>query len=276
MKDNKRMNNNQGCNKPRNNNTRNVTFVEHISSGIRRNSTIPQAIEGELRIVNGDVEGAVAVYCSNASYRDQTETRELKLLKAESEAKDISKEAIAESETSKEAVVVPETTQQNEIEKAKSELAKLRAEYEDVPFSKKPENYYSRVAQLSRSINDAEAEDLLVRILTGLQLTKAFKSMMYNIRKNVTFIDEVPAESCRLDYTLIREFGVKGDDASTIYSSLHDCLGFDIFTIKAVNDAVYIVCGNVDGVVETFCSTSSAETSMQFITRMMTANSPRA
>lgn len=262
MKD-KRMNNNQG----RNNNTR--TFVEDLGSIIRRNSTIPQAIEGELRIVNGDVEGSIAVYCSNAAYRD-------KLFKAESEAKDISKEAIAESETSKEAVVVPETTQQNEIEKAKSELAKLRAEYEDVPFSKKPENYYSRVAQLSRSINDAEAEDLLVRILTGLQLTKAFKSMMYNIRKNVTFIDEVPAESRRLDYTLIREFGVKGDDASTIYSLIHDCLGFDIFTIKAVNDAVYIVCGNVDGVVETFCSTSSAETSMQFITRMMTANSPRA
>ena len=275
MKDNKRMNN-QG----HNNNHRNVTvtFVEDLGSIIRRNSTIPQAVSGELRITNGDVEGAAAVYCSNAAYRNMLETRdeELKLLKeAESEAKDISKEAIAESETSKEAGVVPETTQQNEIEKAKSELAKLR-EYEDVPFSKKPENYYSRVAQLSRSINDAEAEDLLVRILTGLQLTKAFKSMMYNIRKNVTFIDEVPAESRRLDYTLIREFGVKGDDASTIYSSLHDCLAFDLFIIKAVNDAVYIVCGNVDGVVETFCSTSSAETSMQFITRMMTANSPRA
>lgn len=272
MKDNNKRMNNQG----RNNNHR-VTFVEDLGSIIRRNSTIPQAISGTFNITIGDVEAAVAVYCSNAAYRNQTETRdELKLLKAESEAKDISKEAIAESETSKEAVVVPETTQQNEIEKAKSELAKLRAEYEDAPFSKKPENYYSRVAQLSRLINDAEAEDLLVRILTGLQLTKAFKSMMYNIRKNVTFIDEVPAESRRLDYTLIREFGVKEDDASTIYRLIHDCLGFDIFTIKAVNDAVYIVCGNVDGVVETFCSTSSAETSMQFITRMMTANSPRA
>ena len=59
MKDNKRMNNNQG----RNNNHRNVTtFVEDLGGIIRRNSTIPQAISGELRITNGDVEGAVGKY----------------------------------------------------------------------------------------------------------------------------------------------------------------------------------------------------------------------
>lgn len=268
MKTNNKMNN-QG----RNNNHRNVTFVEDLGSIIRRNSTIPQSISGELRITNGDVEGAVAVYCSNAAYRNQTETRdELKLLKAESEAKDISKEAIAESETSKEAVVVPETTQQNEIEKAKSELAKLRAEYEDAPFSKKPENYYSHVAQLSRSINDAEAEDLLVNILTGLQLIKAFESFIYSIRKNVTIINERDAEEVRLDYALMR-FGISEAKAAEVFSRIHDCLGFDVFTIKAKNNHVYITCGNVDGVLETFCSTSK-ETSMQFITRMMEANKP--
>lgn len=66
MKDN---NNKKMNNQGRNNNHRNVTFVEHISDVIRRNSTIPQAVSGELRIVNGDVEGGIAVYCSNAVYR---------------------------------------------------------------------------------------------------------------------------------------------------------------------------------------------------------------
>ena len=66
MKDN---NNKKMNNQGRNNNHRDVTFVEHISDVIRRNSTIPQAVSGELRIVNGDVEGGIAVYCSNAVYR---------------------------------------------------------------------------------------------------------------------------------------------------------------------------------------------------------------
>lgn len=112
MKDNnnKRMNN-QG----RNNNHRNVTFADMLSDVIRRNSTIPQAVSGELRIVNGDVEGGIAVYCSNAAYRDKL----LKEAEPETSKAIGTKEAVA---TKSNEATQQEVHCQNETEKLNQEL----------------------------------------------------------------------------------------------------------------------------------------------------------
>ena len=134
------------------------------------------------------------------------------------------------------------------------------------------DNYYNKVCELSRTIADAKDEDILVNVLVGCQLTRKFNSLNYSIRSDFSFIDE-RAVSKRLDF-ILTSFGIDTQLAQDVYNRIHDCLGFDVFTIKAKNNNVYIICGNVDGVVETFCSATASETSMQFITRMMEANKP--
>ena len=158
---------------------------------------------------------------------------------------------------------------------AKQELENLKEKHAESSFSEKlADDYYNKSSRLKTKISNAEDEDLLVNILTGLQLTRKFNSLNYSIRSDFSFIDE-RAVSKRLDF-ILTSFGIDTQLAQDVYNRIHDCLGFDIFTIKAKNNNVYIICGNVDGVVETFCSATASETSMQFITRMMTANSPRA
>lgn len=237
----KTMNNNQ------NHNSRPTTFVEELGSVIRRNSTIPQFIGGDFAIVNGDVEARAIVSCSNAAYRNKQQP-----------TIDNSQAPVQHDD----AIIT-----------AKQELENLKEKHAESSFSEKlADDYYNKLSHLKTTISDAEDEDLLVNILTGLQLIKAFESFIYSIRKNVTVINERDAEEVRLDYALMR-FGISEAKAAEVFSRIHDCLGFDVFTIKATNSHVYITCGNVDGVLETFCSTSK-ETSMQFITRMMEANKP--
>lgn len=244
MKDNNKRMDNQG----RNNNHRNVTFVEELGSIVRRNSTIPQAVSGKLSIINGDVEAVVTVNCSNAIYRNKQQPT-----------------AIDNS--------VQAPVQHDAIITAKQELENLKEKHAESSFSEKlADDYYNKSYRLKTKISNAEDEDLLVNILTGLQLIKAFESFIYSIRKNVTIINERDVEEVRLDYALMR-FGIAEEKAAEVFSRIHDCLGFDVFTIKAKDNHVYITCGNVDGTIETFCSTSK-ETSMQFITRMMEANKP--
>lgn len=236
----KTMNNNQ------NYNSRPTTFVEELGSIIRRNSTVPQFIGGDFAIVNGDVEARAIVSCSNAAYRKQQPTI------------DNSQAPVQHDD----AIIT-----------AKQELENLQEKHAESSFSEKlADDYYNKSSSLKTTISNAEDEDLLVNILTGLQLIKAFESFIYSIRKNVTIINERDAEEVRLDYALMR-FGISEAKAAEVFSRIHDCLGFDVFTIKATNNHVYITCGNVDGTIETFCSTSK-EKSMQFITRMMEANKP--
>lgn len=238
----KTMNNNQ------NYNSRPTTFVEELGSVIRRNSTVPQFIGGDFAIVNGDVEARAIISCSNAAYRNKQQPT-----------------AIDNS--------VQAPVQHDAIITAKQELENLQEKHAESSFSEKlADDYYNKSSSLKTTISNAEDEDLLVNILTGLQLIKAFESFIYSIRKNVTIINERGAEEVRLDYALMR-FGISEAKAAEVFSRIHDCLGFDVFTIKAIHNHVYITCGNVDGTIETFCSTSK-ETSMQFITRMMEANKP--
>lgn len=246
MKDNKRMNNNQG----RNNNHRNVTFVEDLGGIIRRNSTIPQAVSGELRITNGDVEAAVAVYCSNAAYRNMLETRdeELKLLKE------------AESE---EAVVVKPAEETQQDEKAKAAVA-LKEKLED--------NYYNK--KLSLEVEIDEVEDVLVDTLIGLQLLKKFKEFTYSVREYVISINgSLYRESI---YTALTKMYVADEIAVGIKSMISDCVGLDVFTIKASGGAVRIIAGNLDGVIMRYDSREASTTSHKFIHDVLEANSPRA
>lgn len=257
MKDNKRMNN-QG----HNNNHRNVTFVEDLGSIIRRNSTIPQAVSGELRITNGDVEGAVAVYCSNAAYRNMLETRdeELKLLK--------------EAESEDAVVVKPaEETQQDEKAKAAVALKELEAKHASTSFKEKLEdNYYNK--KLSLEVETDEVEDVLVDTLIGLQLLKKFKEFTYSVREYVISINgSLYRESI---YTALTKMYVADEIAVGIKSMISDCVGLDVFTIKASGGAVRIIAGNLDGVIMRYDSREANNTSLKFIHDVLEANSPRA
>lgn len=260
MKDNKRMNNNQG----HNNNHRNVTvtFVEDLGSIIRRNSTIPQAVSGELRITNGDVEGAAAVYCSNAAYRNMLETRdeELKLLKE------------AESE---EAVVVKpaEETQQDEKAKAAVALKELEAKHASTSFKEKLEdNYYNK--KLSLEVETDEVEDVLVNTLIGLQLLKKFKEFTYSVREYVISINgSLYRESI---YTALTKMHVSEAVAADIERMISDCACLDVCTIKASAGAVRIIAGNLDGNIMRYDSREASFTSHKFIHDVLEANNPRA
>ena len=249
------MNNNQ------NHNSRPTTFVEELGSVIRRNSTVPQFIGGDFAIVNGDVEARAIVSCSNAAYRN----------KQQPTAIDNSVQAPVQPTAIDNSVQAP--VQHDAIITAKQELENLQEKHAESSFSEKlADDYYNKSSRLKTTISDAEDEDLLVNILTGLQLTRKFKELNYSIRSDFSFIDE-RAVSKRLDF-ILTSFGIDTQLAQDVYNRIHDCLGFDVFTIKAKDNKVYIICGNVDGIVETFCSANASETSMQFITRMMEANKP--
>lgn len=242
MKD--KMNNNKG----RNNNHRNVTtFVEDLGSIIRRGSTTPQAISGELRITNGDVEGTVAVCCSNAAYRNQTEARdELKLLKAESEV-----------------VVKPaEETQQDE--KAKAAVAELASS----SFKEKLEdNYYNKKLSLEAKVD--KGEDMLADILIGLQLLKKFNTFTYSVRECVAIDGSLYRESI---YVSLTKMHVNEKIADNIESMLSDCRCLDVFTIKASAGAVRIIAGNLDGTIMRYDSREASFTSNRFISKVLEAN----
>ena len=253
MKD--KMNNNKG----RNNNHRNVTtFVEDLGGIIRRNSTIPQAISGELRITNGDVEGAVAVYCSNAAYRSlETETRdELKLLK-EAESEVVAKPA--------------EETQQDE--KATVALNELEAKYASSSFKEKLEgNFYNK--KLSLEAKADKGEDMLADILIGLQLLRKFKAFTYSVRECAVAIDgSLYRESI---YVLLTKMHVNEKIADDIDSMISDCRCLDVFTIKAYEKRVRIIAGNLDGTIMRYDSSEASTTTSKFIHDVLEANSPRA
>ena len=259
MKDNNKRMNNQG----RNNNHRNVTFVEHISDVIRRNSTIPQAVSGELRITNGDVEGIVTVNCGNAAYRNlETETRdkELKLLKE------------AESE---EAVVVKpaKETQQDEKAKAAVALKELEAKYASSSFKEKLEgDFYNK--KLSLEAKADKVEDILVDALIGLQLLKKFKEFTYSVRECVISIDgSLYREPI---YMVITKMHVADEIAIGIKNMISDCRCLDVFTIKASEGGVRIIAGNLDGTIMRYDSREASTTSHKFIHDVLEANSPRA
>lgn len=281
MKDNNKRMNNQGRNNNTHNN-RNVTFVEELGSIVRRNSTVPQAVSGEIHITNGDVEGGIAVYCSNAAYRDkllkeaEPETSKaigIKEAVATKSATQQDEKVQAKTALKEQDVHSTDTEQQGKVAEAENELKSLEKKHEATSYTEKvADNYYNKVCELSRTIADAKDEDILVNVLVGCQLTRKFNSLNYSIRSDFSFIDE-RAVSKRLDF-ILTSFGIDTQLAQDVYNRIHDCLGFDVFTIKAKNNNVYIICGNVDGVVETFCSATASETSMQFITRMMEANKP--
>ena len=250
----KTMNNNQNCN------SRPTTFVEELGSVIRRNSTVQQFIGGDFAIVNGDVEARVIVSCSNAAYRNKQQP-----------TIDNSVQAPVQPTAIDNSVQAP--VQHDAIITAKQELENLQEKHAESSFSEKlADDYYNKSSRLKTTISDAEDEDLLVNILTGLQLTRKFKELNYSIRSDFSFIDKRTV-SKRLDF-ILTSFGIDTQLAKNVYNCIHDCLSFDVFTIKAKNNNVYIICGNADGVVETFCSATASETSMQFITRMMEANKP--
>lgn len=174
--------------------------------------------------------------------------------------------------TEKQEVHSTDAEQQGKVAEAcLNELKSLEEKHKTSSYAKKvADNYYNKVCKLSRTIADAKDEDILVNVLVGCQLTRKFNSLNYSIRSDFSFIDE-RAVSKRLDF-ILTSFGIDTQLAQDVYNRIHDCLGFDVFTIKAKNNNVYIICGNVDGIVETFCSATASETSMQFITRMMEAN----
>ena len=251
MKDNNNTTNNTR-NNPRNNNTSNVTFVEHISNGIRRNSTIPQAIEGELRIVNGDVEGSIAVYCSNAAYRD-------KLFKE------------AELETSKAIGTKEVATKSNEATVA---LNELEAKYASSSFKEKLEgDFYNK--KLSLEAKADKGEDMLADTLVGLQLLKKFKAFTYSVREYVVTIDggSLHRESI---YALLTKMHVSEAVAADIEHMISDCVCLDVCTIKAYEKRVRIIAGNLDGVIMRYDSSEASTTTSKFIHDVLEANSPRA
>lgn len=173
--------------------------------------------------------------------------------------------------TEKQEVHSTDAEQQGKVAEAENELKSLEEKHETSSYAEKvADNYYNKVCKLSRTIADAKDEDILVNVLVGCQLTRKFNSLNYSIRSDFSFIDE-RAVSKRLDF-ILTSFGIDTRLAQDVYSRIHDCLGFDVFTIKAKDNNVYIICGNVDGIVETFCSATASETSMQFITRMMEIN----
>ena len=253
MKD--KMNNNKG----RNNNHRNVTtFVEDLSILIRRNSTIPQAVSGELRITNGDVEGAVAVCCSNAAYRNQTETRDEEL-----------KEAAEEVVVNKPA----EETQQDEKAKATVALNELEAKYASSSFKEKLEgDFYNK--KLSLEAKADKGEDMLADTLIGLQLLRKFKAFTYSVRECAVAIDgSLYRESI---YVSLTKMHVNEKIADGIDSMISDCVCLDVFTIKASEKRVRIIAGNLDGVIMRYDSSEASTTTSKFIHDVLEANSPRA
>ena len=254
MKDNKRMNNmnNQG----RNNNHRNVTtFVEDLSIIIRRNSTIPQAVSGEINITNGDVKGIVVVNCSNAAYRNQTETRDGELKEAESEEVVVNKPA--------------EETQQDEKDKATVALNELEAKYASSSFKEKLEgDFYNK--KLSLEAKADKGEDILADTLIGLQLLKKFKAFTYSVRECVITIDDsLYRESI---YVSLTKMHVADEIAVSIKSMLSDCRCLDVFTIKASEGAVRIIAGNLDGTIMRYDSREASFTSNRFISKVLEAN----
>lgn len=175
--------------------------------------------------------------------------------------------------TEKQEAHSTDAEQQGKVAEAENELKSLEEKHKTSSYAEKvADNYYNKVCKLSRTIADAKDEDILVNVLVGCQLTRKFNSLNYSIRSDFSFIDE-RAVSKRLDF-ILTSFGIDTQLAQDVYNRIHDCLGFDVFTIKAKDNNVYIICGNVDGIVETFCSATASETSMQFITRMMEANKP--
>lgn len=173
--------------------------------------------------------------------------------------------------TEKQEVHSTDAEQQGKVAEAENELKSLEEKHKTSSYAEKvADNYYNKVCKLSRTIADAKDEDILVNVLVGCQLTRKFNSLNYSIRSDFSFIDE-RAVSKRLDF-ILTSFGIDTQLAQDVYNRIHDCLGFDVFTIKAKDNNVYIICGNVDGIVETFCSATASETSMQFITRMMEIN----
>ena len=244
MNNNKGRNNNTPRNNPRNNNTR--TFVEHINDVIRRGSTIPQAISGELRITNGDVEGAVAVYCSNAAYRD-------KLFKE------------AELETSKEAT-------QQEFKgcgcvNGKSEECKdcdgcnlptdSTSEFET-------EEYHVTSNEVIEALKDNE--DILVNVLIALQHLKKFETLEFDnlgVRKNGK-----PCTNSSIEYVLANYFGVDKDDAKSIACEISDCVSLDVFKVIAKNKRVYIIAGDAESGIKVYDS-NSGEKSQVFIATVL-------
>lgn len=220
----KTMNNNQ------NHNSRPTTFAEELGSVIRRNSTIPQAVSGELRITNGDVEGIVTVNCSNAAYRD-------KLLKE------------AEPETSKDHEKMPVTSE------------KTLADLKDAPFAEKiGHDYYNRA--LKEKLETGE--DVLVNTLTALQYLKKFERLEFT--NSHVWINGDDCFGNIAHY--LEKFEVDLDDAKAIAFQISDCMGLDIFKVIAKNKKVYIVAGNVETGVEIYDS-STGKNSKAFIMNVL-------
>ena len=196
------------------------------------------------------------VNCSNAAYRNQTETRDGELLK--------------------EAVVVnkpAEETQQDEKDKATVALNELEAKYASSSFKEKLEgDFYNK--KLSLEAKADKGEDMLADTLIGLQLLKRFKAFTYSVRECAVAIDgSLYRESI---YVSLTKMHVNEKIADGIDSMLSDCRCLDVFTIKASEKRVRIIAGNLDGTIMRYDSSEASSTTSKFIHDVLEANSPRA
>lgn len=268
MKTNNKMNkahhNNSNCNN---------TFVEDLGSVIRRNSTIPQAIEGELRIVNGDVEGIVTVNCSNAVYRASVSStlprpyftpnsqyvyvperlnRDHEKMPAEEKLKGWGCVG-GKSEECKDCtgccLSVDDDHSELKDQPVPVTSEKTLANLKDAPFSEKMQHdYYNRA--LKEELGTSE--DVLVNILTALQHLKKFERLEFT--NSHVWINGDECHGNIAHY--LEKFDVDPDDVKDIAFLISDCAGLDIFKVIAKDKRVYIVAGNVETGIETYDSTT--------------------
>ena len=257
MKDNNKRMNNQG----RNNNHRNVTFVEHISDVIRRNSTIPQAISGEIHITNGDVEGIVTVNCSNAVYRASVSESTLPrpyftpnlgyvyVPSASCSSKDHEKMPAECKDCTGCCLPVNDDHSEPKDQPVPVTSEKTLADLKDAPFAEKVQHdYYNRT--LKEKLETGE--DVLVNTLTALQYLKKFERLEFTNSHMRINGDECYGNIAHY----LEKFDVNPDDVKDIRNQISDCVCLDIFKIIAKNKKVYIVAGNVETGIETYDSTT--------------------